>query len=118
VNAIRNLQRRVFPLLVIGALTACQDTGEQNTQGAVARGRAFAQTNCATCHAIDPTGESPYAPAIPFRELSQNYPVENLAEALAEGIGVGHSGEVQMPEYTLNPEEIDEFLGYLATIQE
>ncbi len=84
----------------------------------MARGRAFAQTNCATCHAIDATGESPYAPARPFRNLSENYPVENLAEALAEGIGVGHSGEVQMPEYTLSPEEIDEFLSYLATIQE
>ena len=50
--------------------------------------------------------------------LSKNYPIENLAEAFAEGIGVGHSGDVQMPEFVLSPDEIDDLLTYLATLQE
>ena len=89
---------------------------EEEYVASAARGRAFAQVNCSTCHAIGETGQSPYAPAIPFRTPSENYPVENLAEALAEGIGVGHSGDVQMPEFVLSPEEIDDLLSYLETL--
>lgn len=69
------------------------------------------------CHAVSGTGESPYPPAPPFRNLSLRYPVENLAEALAEGIGVGHSGQVQMPEFVLTPAEIDDLLSYLETLE-
>nr|TFG51204.1 MAG: cytochrome c [Hyphomicrobiales bacterium] len=105
-------------MVALCGLASCQDRGSEITQGSLARGRAFAQKNCSTCHAIDATGESPYAPAVPFRELSQYYPIENLAEALAEGINVGHSGDVEMPEFTLSPVEIDEFLGYLTSLQQ
>ena len=121
-KALLALGRKLFFLAALGCLAACQDNGgengAENGQGSIARGRAFAQTNCSTCHAIDATGDSPYAPAPPFRELSRNYPVENLAEALAEGIDVGHTGEVQMPEFTLTPVQIDEFLDYLASLQQ
>ncbi len=119
---IQTLVRQFFPVFLICGLGACQDVGqgpgEEEYTASSARGRAFAQVNCSTCHAIDRTGDSPYAPAVPFRTLSQNYPVENLAEALAEGIGVGHNDDVQMPEFVLGPEEIDDFLTYLATLEE
>lgn len=119
---IQTLFRQFFPALFICGLAACQDAGQgaggEEYAGSSARGRAFAQVNCSICHAIDQTGESPYAPAIPFRVLSESYPIENLAEALAEGIGVGHSGDVQMPEFVLSPDEIDDFLTYLAALQE
>ena len=122
VNPALTLIRRVFPALFLCGLAACQDAGQGSVEeeyvASAARGRAFAQVNCSTCHAIDATGQSPYAPAPPFRTLSENYPVENLAEALAEGIGVGHSGEVQMPEYVLNPEQIDDFLSYLEALSD
>jgi cytochrome c len=52
----------------------------------VQRGRAFAQANCARCHAIGPSGESPLPKAPPFRTLHERYPVEDLMESLAEGI--------------------------------
>lgn len=117
-KTLPTLIRQLFPLFALALVAGCQDAGEENTTGSLNRGRAFAEVNCATCHATGATGESPYAPAMPFRTLSQNYPVENLAEALAEGIGVGHSGEVQMPEYTLTPDEIDDFLNYLTSLQE
>jgi mono/diheme cytochrome c family protein len=51
--------------------------------------------------------------APPFRLLPGRYPVEHLAEALAEGIVVGHPA---MPEFTFNPPEIDALLSYLQSL--
>ena len=75
-----------------------------------ARGRAIAEAKCARCHAIGAKGESPMALAPPFRTLPERYPVEHLAEALAEGIVIGHPA---MPEFTLAPADINALLTYL-----
>lgn len=83
----------------------------------IERGRAYAQRNCATCHAIGRTGNSPYAPAPPFRTLHERYDVEALAEALAEGIVVGHTGVRQMPQFVLSPPQIDDLLAYLKSLE-
>ena len=61
------------------------------------RGRT--QANCGQCHAVGPIGESPLRIAPPFRTLHQRYPVESLAEALAEGIV---TGQPSMPEFRLD----------------
>jgi cytochrome c len=78
------------------------------------RGRAYANSHCARCHAIDRTGESPFSPAPPFRTLHQRYPIETLGEALAEGINTGHPA---MPEFRLEPDEIHDLLSYLKTLE-
>lgn len=78
-------------------------------------GQSLAETRCAHCHAVDRTGESPIAGAPAFRHLGRKWPVENLAEALAEGIVVGHPA---MPAFAFSPPEIDDFLGWLQAIQE
>jgi mono/diheme cytochrome c family protein len=48
--------------------------------------------------------------------LPAKYDVEGLAEALAEGIIVGNTGERQMPEFVLSPEEIDDLIAYLKSL--
>jgi mono/diheme cytochrome c family protein len=78
-----------------------------------AQGEAIAQRLCARCHAIKREGESPMGRAPPFRELPKRYPVDHLAEALAEGIVTGHPA---MPEFTFTPREIDALLSYLSTL--
>jgi len=78
------------------------------------RGFVFVQTNCANCHAIGRFGASPLAIAPPFRVLHENYPVENLAEALAEGIVVGHPS---MPQFQLDPGQIDDVIAYLKSLE-
>jgi mono/diheme cytochrome c family protein len=78
------------------------------------RGRAYARSHCARCHAIDRTGQSPFSPAPPFRTLHQRYPIETLGEALAEGINTGHPA---MPEFRLDPDEIHDLLSYLKTLE-
>jgi cytochrome c len=79
----------------------------------VDRGRALAQANCARCHAIGRTGESPLPKAPPFRTLHRRYPVKNLAEAFGEGIRVAHP----MPEFRLQPNQIDDLIAYLQSLE-
>ena len=95
--------------LLLGAAPSPASAGSSPLE----RGRGIAEKNCARCHATGPTGESPLKPAPPFRVLPERYPVENLAEALAEGIVTGHSA---MPEFTFTPDEIDALLTYIASL--
>ena len=74
------------------------------------RGEAIAKRLCARCHATGMTDDSPVGRAPAFRDLWKRYPIEHLAEALAEGIVTGHSG---MPQFTFEPDEIDALLSYL-----
>ena len=89
----------------------------QARQPDVAHGHQIALTYCSRCHAVEPGKTSTVPDAPPFYTLGQHFPVEDLAEALAEGIMVGHEG-VQMPEFQLEPDDIDDFIAYLKTIQQ
>jgi cytochrome c len=82
--------------------------------GRAQRGLTFVQTHCAGCHAIGKTGESPLKIAPPFRTLHTRYPVENLAEAFAEGITTGHPS---MPEFVLDPAQVNDVIAYLQTLR-
>jgi len=79
-----------------------------------ARGEAIAHKYCARCHAVGETGASPMGLAPPFRDLSKRYPIETLAEALAEGIVVGHPA---MPRFTFEPREINALLTYISGLK-
>ena len=78
------------------------------------RGKTFALNNCARCHSIDRVTESPLKIAPPFRTLHLRYPIENLGEALAEGILTGHP---TMPEAPLDPDQVHDLLSYLKTLE-
>lgn len=77
-------------------------------------GNAVAERSCARCHAIGNAGNSPLAQAPPFRAFAGKWPLENLEEALAEGIVVGHKA---MPEFALSTTEISDLIAYLETLQ-
>lgn len=79
------------------------------------QGRAFVTARCSSCHAVGRSGDSPVAQAPPFRTLSARYPLENLAEGLAEGLYVGHP---VMPEFELTPEEVDAVIAWIGSIQD
>lgn len=104
------VQRSLFVLLALGLGTVPASAEDVR----VSRGRTFAQANCAGCHAIGRVGESPLKLAPPFRDLHRRYPVEDLAESLAEGITTGHP---TMPEFRLDPDQITAFLAYLKTLE-
>ncbi len=100
--------------MIVGALVALSIAGFAPlaaAQGELAeRGRIIAETYCADCHATGAADASPLAEAPPMRGFKARWPIESLAEALAEGIMVGHP---EMPEVAMTTSEIDAFLAYL-----
>jgi cytochrome c len=89
-------------------------TTSQAQEPLVQRGRIFAQTNCAPCHAIGIVGESPLRIAPPFRTLHLRYPIEDLVESLAEGIRTAHPA---MPQFQLDGAQIGDLMAYLKSLE-
>ena len=81
---------------------------------AAQRGLVFVRVHCAQCHAIDKLSPSPLAAAPPFRTLHRRYPVENLQEALAEGIVTGHPS---MPEFRLDLGQVNDVITFFKTLE-
>lgn len=80
----------------------------------VDKGEALVRKNCAPCHAIGKEGDSPHKEAPPFRTLSAKYPIDDLAESLAEGIVSGHP---DMPIFVFSPHDVEAVIQYLQSIQ-
>ncbi len=104
--------KSALALIAFTFLAACASL--ESPPAPAERGRAIAQQNCSSCHAIGATGESTAPEAPPFRTLSANYRVETLEEALAEGISVGHPA---MPQFEFAPDDVDALIAYLQSIQ-
>ena len=78
------------------------------------KGEVLVKENCSRCHAIGKEGDSPHKEAPPFRTLSAKYPIDDLAESLAEGIVSGHP---DMPIFVFNPHDVEAIIEYLQSIQ-
>lgn len=97
------------------ALTACATPAEDSgADPKVAHGQALAHQFCASCHAIGRGDASRMEGAIPFRDLSQPYPVSDLAESLVEGLVTGHP---DMPEFRFSTEAANDLISFLESIQ-
>lgn len=81
----------------------------------VLRGQELALEKCSRCHEVGKEGTSTHPEAVPFRYVSKLYPVENLEEAFAEGIYVGHP---DMPTFELRVDDVNDLLNYLRAVQE
>jgi cytochrome c len=107
---MKNFQRLVsltlFSLVVANASAADKDL--------TAKGKSLVTDNCSRCHAIGKEGDSPHPEAPAFRTLSNKYPVENLAESLAEGIVSGHP---DMPIFVFSPQDVQAIIDYLQSVQ-
>lgn len=101
------------PLLLAGLWFGAANAADE--RDLVAAGKEFAEKNCASCHAIGKHGASKLPIAPPFRTLASKYPVENLEEALAEGIVTSHPA---MPVFQLEPPQIVALIEYLHTLNE
>jgi mono/diheme cytochrome c family protein len=94
-------------------LVACVslDDGESK---AAARGKAFAKANCAACHAIGATGDSPMPRATPFRQLGSRYDARRLErefEAISE---VGH---YEMPSHGIAPGARQDLAAFILSLR-
>jgi mono/diheme cytochrome c family protein len=104
---LRSALRQAFATLMLTTSALAASPAEQ-------RGKTFALTNCARCHSIDRVTQSSLKIAPPFRVLHKRYPIEALAESLAEGIQTGHP---TMPAFQLDPDQINDLLSFLKTLE-
>lgn len=99
----------LFALLVLATQSVAQDASAK-----LKRGETLLARDCAGCHAVGTSGDSPRAGAPPFRTLGTKYPVESLEEALGEGIVSGHP---DMPEFKFDAPDVGAIIAYLKSIQ-
>jgi mono/diheme cytochrome c family protein len=104
---------RLGAAILLGGLFASSASAAE--KGMTDKGEALVVEHCARCHAIGVKGDSPHPDAPPFRTLSSKYPVEDLAESLAEGIVSGHP---DMPIFVFSPTDVQAIIDYLQSIQD
>lgn len=104
-------RRPLAPTLFVVMLLA----GCAQAETSISKGSAIATERCSRCHAVTLDDQSAHAQAPPFRALAARYPIESLAEALAEGILTGHP---DMPQFEFSGPEVGQFLDYLADLNE
>jgi len=83
------------------------------TMPAIEAGHRLAEKFCSRCHAVGVTGESPHPDAPPLRVIVAKGQVENLEEALGEGIVVGHP---EMPQFQFGPGDVGALISYLKSL--
>jgi mono/diheme cytochrome c family protein len=102
-------QAVVFVALLVGSAggaLAADDTD-------AAAGKALLEAHCVKCHSIAATGESPLPKAPPLRQVYLKYPIEQLEEGFAEGMGSRHR---DMPQIQFSPDQVSAILSYLGGI--
>lgn len=112
--------KRVRAWFAAGLLVLCvSPAGAANkdaaaAKAAISRGHDFVAANCGRCHAVEPKGDSPLIQAPHFRDLAKRYPLEDLAEALSEGIVTGHK---DMPQFQLDQGQVADVIAYLKSLK-
>ncbi len=103
---------------LVGAKKGLKRLGEPVTVSAesdklIAQGRALAQKNCAWCHAIGKTGDSPNPRAPAWRDIHKRHPILALRDPLTRGIARPHD---EMPKFQLTDNEIDTIVAYINSL--
>ena len=94
-------------LLLLGTQLA---VGAPNS---ASEGKVLLEQNCSRCHSIADKGDSPLIKAPPLREIYLRYPIEQLEEGFAEGMGSKHR---DMPQIQFSDEQVAAILAYLGSI--
>jgi len=102
-------------LLLSAALAAAPVEPHSNPlPAAEARGHALARQVCASCHAVERTGQSPDRRAPTFRSLSGQYVQLTLRRKLTE---IAETGHYAMPAVNVDSEEVADLISYLDSLQ-
>lgn len=112
--AFRGLLSAIALAALVGQAPAPRAQVAPQVVTPVERGRVIADQECSSCHAIGLDGESPFEGAPRWRDLHRRFDVADLAEALAEGIMVGHEA---MPSRAFAPDEVDGLIAYLKSLE-
>lgn len=80
----------------------------------LANGQQLIKVNCTRCHAIGETGDSPFAPAPPFREVAKNYTQDELVDGFMEGLAVRHPA---MPDWDMTIGQAEAIAAYIMALK-
>jgi len=112
------MRNNVLHICFLVSLMGCQSQDIAAPPGEkeqISEGLSIVKANCASCHAIGISGDSPRSDAPPLRTVLANYNVESLTDDFREQIHVGHP---DMPDFDFGPKGTDEVIAYLKSIQE
>jgi len=112
---------RFAALLVVTLTSACAsgvDSSPPTAQAAflgveIERGLVIAQRECASCHAIGPTGDSPTPMSPPFRALASDFSGPTLEARLLVISDLGHQ---EMRPAGLDAAEVRDLAAYIETL--
>ena len=116
------MKSRQFLLLLVSAalplgLQGCASDGPapgaDAGKASVDRGRQVAQSQCAQCHQVGPTGASPSPMAPPFRTLQVRFNHLQFEKRFAEV----ESDHEMMPGFMLDKADVDDIAAYVETIK-
>ncbi|GJE74312.1 c-type cytochrome [Methylorubrum suomiense] len=108
---MRGYGQRIGAAVTSGLLVASPAAARDES---AARGEAFARAHCARCHATGSRGAGSLRQASPFRTLARRFPVDDLADVLAEGVDRRHPA---MPDFRLDPADAADLTAYLKTLR-
>lgn len=100
-------------VLAIAAAGAAQAAADP-VAAAQARGRVFAERNCAACHAVGATGASPRRKAPPFRLLAGRFVPLTLQRRLTE---ISETGHYDMAPFAIHSDEASDVAAYLNSLE-
>ncbi|MCC6779988.1 MAG: cytochrome c [Hyphomicrobiales bacterium] len=109
------IRRSLIGSLALGvaiAVTVSNDPARAQSPAAQ-RGLTFVRVHCVQCHSIDRVSESPLKIAPPFRTLMEKLPAESLERRLSEGIVATHP---TMPQFRLEPDQLNDVMAYLKSL--
>ena len=109
---MRNLLLSAAAAVLIGAIPVA--VAAQPSTYDIGQGRKMLRKHCGGCHATAHGDISYHADAVPFPEVVKRYPPEHLAEALAEGIVVGHP---DMPLYHFSAIQVEQIIAFLKSLE-
>jgi cytochrome c len=104
---------RFLAALASLVLVTINASGGSAAEGGAVDGKAILEANCGRCHAVAASGASPLPEAPPLREIYLKYPIDQLEEGFAEGMGSRHR---DMPQIQFSNEQVAAILAYLGTV--
>jgi cytochrome c len=107
------MNRLIPSALCLLAVLVGLSAGAYANSSEIDLGRELAELNCASCHNIERTGDSPFDAAPPFRTIPEKYKPSELEEAFVEGIVVGHPA---MPEWQMTGEQAAALTAFIADL--
>lgn len=97
-----------------GACTTQVAPGSPASLGDPVRGRAYAQSACASCHAIEPDDD--WSPVLGARSFES---IANTPGMTARALNVWlHTSHDEMPDLIIEPDQIDDLAAYMETLED